>query len=499
VYLIKRYLNSADPAAPVWYIEGCEEALSSIVDRYALNGLSVFEAFNKLIDRKRGFGWRIVTWAEAGAPVVIYVYSLLDVATQWMPANPDPVLVNMDGVDDATLVINFDNRPRYHELVVRGGPVSVCGTWDVEVGNLEAGWSPELEAEYVADTDENRSAARYSDVYSRIRVPADWDGNLLDGPALPLVLADCSLDWTAMAPLFIHARRFAPIIPYPEADQEAGAEGVEWRNMAALIPVDDVWNFIEKIGTGENAEGTPAHVRPNDSELGVIVKSRVNHILAGADWAGDSDIDPEYSYLDLALTAMLETDQELHVTLMLPSPALGELVRRKVIELPDAVMWIVLPGTAYDIQDGALLEEVELRVVRDDRAMLYMAADFAQLWFGRPRASVTLEVQNVIPVHPVGTMIAGFVGHTMCPVGTAVTRRRWDFTRNRMTVQTNYEEMDATLSGQMRAPARELGPAPMVGTAEYYATRPPMVGTADYYAGRRPSEGTADWWASRGL
>jgi hypothetical protein len=81
-----------------------------------------------------------------------------------------------------------------------------------------------------------------------------------------------------------------------------------------------------------------------------------------------------------------------------------------------------------------------------------------------------------------------------------------------MTVQTNYEEMDATLSGQMRAPARELGPAPMVGTAEYYATRPPMVGTAeyyaqrppmagtaDYYAGRNPSEGTADWWASRGF
>jgi hypothetical protein len=298
-----------------------------------------------------------------------------------------------------------------------------------------------------------------------------------------------------MAPLFLSARRFGPVIPYPESDQTLDGQGVEYRHMAVFMLVNDVWNYIEKIGVGENAEGSPAHARPNDTELGVIVKARVNHILAGLGWGGASEVSPEYDYCDLVLTAMLETDQEIHVTLPLPAPGLGEIKRTKVIEMPDALLWIVLPGTAYDIEDGALLHETELRIVRDDREMLYAVTDFARLWFGRSRASVGLEIHNVLPAHPVGSMIGGIIGHTNCSVGTAVTRRHWDFARCRMSVQTNYEEIDATLSGELRSPQGPgSGRRPVIGTADWYASQPPMIGTADYYAQRGPREGEAAWY-----
>jgi hypothetical protein len=42
----------------------------------------------------------------------------------------------------------------FDEIIVRGNPVCVCGTFSFADGTIEAGWTPEAEAAYIAADEE---------------------------------------------------------------------------------------------------------------------------------------------------------------------------------------------------------------------------------------------------------------------------------------------------------------------------------------------------------
>jgi hypothetical protein len=247
------------------------------------------------------------------------------------------------------------------------------------------------------------------------------------------------------APLFVPQKRFLRTIPYFESEAIAGRDR-DYRQFACFVETDDGWSYVDKAN--EDNAGPRAHVMASDSEFGIRLRTPANHIMA-LGWGGVSDTAAAYDWQTMIFTGMFETDQVASVVVYLPAEGLGPMTRRKIIEVKDAQIWGILPGTVYDVQDGALVREPIGVDARNNMAMIMKVADYAITWFGRPRASVTLEIRSVLGVHPVGSMIAGIVGWNNMLVGTVVTRRTWLFQRCEMTVATNWEEIDWSLTGLM--------------------------------------------------
>ncbi len=467
-----------------WEVVGARDALDAIVSEHDLQGLTPLQAINRLIDYKRGLTWRIVT--SGSGTVYLYVFSILmfpaGFGDVYVPANEDQAFISLTGALDASARLNVTDLTRYDTICVRGGRIGTCCSLSFADGTLVEGWDADTETAYEAGSDieeataEQHDAARtvdaYRHVYQRFTVPSDWNFYSGDGEGGTLYNAvpGCSWDGTVsadtVAVCFPPGLEFERMIPIEDDAPEFGGDS-EFREPFVLIEATDsddntAYRFIDRLDALESH--TNIGLRMIDGQLAFQLNARIPHVLALNHWAegaADSSVEPLYDYESIIATVFFETDAHLQVVASVPGNWVSETGKTKLIEMPEANAWYIVPGTVTDIDDGELVKS-DGGLLRDDSTVLRQTAAFASAWYGQQRATAEITFQNIGMWLPVGFLLTGLIDNWhLQEIGTIVTRRTWDFVRRTTTVETGFRELqegkpDAGMGVLEKAPTRNV-------------------------------------------
>ncbi len=480
--VINAFDDEGNPTAPICFDftgEGLY-VLSQITEEVRLEGLSYWQALDRIIDRKRGVGYRLVP--DFGANMIwVYVYSnfaeAISFADLTIPAAAYQDIISFSGQRMQKPELTINRLSAYDRVVVRGGPVYSCFTASYADETLVEGWTSELESAYadgssaedatVDEHDAERATEKYRRVYTAHLLPPEFDwlvgdalgGDLPEGNAnnaAPDVTLDGEVDDTEQSYNFRLGKRFERFLPLTA--EGSTAQRPEYLKPLAIVYVPEggeeetgAYAVVDKL----DALGLyPASLDVLDDDLGILVRPRLGHAFGldtySVETAADSNIEPQIDYTTMIVTVNVALDKRLQVVLPIPVTS-TELSRAKIIEMPDAVAWWIVPGTVIDVLDGEL-ERHEGGLVRDDGWRLRQMALAAAAWFGRPRATLRWKTETITLWYPVGMMVralAGPEGYT--DIGTSISETTWRFdgSAQSTTTVTGYEELDfAAIAGE---------------------------------------------------
>lgn len=448
-YLFANYVGPY--SALNWNITGDYEYLFSLAEEWDFEGLSVFEAMNRLIDRRRGLGWFLNTDGESTVWIVVYE-TISEFGDTFGFAGYRDV--------DPTLTIN--PVAQYDQIFVRGGPVCSCFTLGFADGTLIEGWSTDDQDDYEAGSDKAspdagdhdlaRTADKFENVFTRYDVPDDWDGRAGDGEGgtlyetIPVNYFDGTIDYTTGYAPHKPGLRFEDFLPIL-LPQASTAGEPEFQKPFGVILYDGDNYFVDKLPEEPEELNKNISFETLDDGLAIRVKANPAHFLAANHWsetAEDTDTDPLIDYESIIATVFMRTDTHIKALATVPGAYWSDTPRIKTLNLPDATYWRIIPGTVIDVVDGELVKSAGL-TVRDDSARVAALA-LAAAWWYQKRNTVKYTVQNISFRHPIGDQIAwisGPEGYT--PVFTTVTRRKWSFHGDQgctTEVETGYTEID---------------------------------------------------------
>jgi len=443
-------------------VDGATEPLEEIIEEHDFYGQSVLSAINQLIDRRYGLNWRLLVPSEPGGTVILYVFSQLAYSLQIgdveVPANPVQAVVPIVNNHAIDPVMSFDATHQFDSVEVRGANVLVCGTFSQTDGTLTKGWTDAEQSAYEnpghADADENdiaRRAEKFDKVYQNFRVPSDWDGYLGNGVgggkfnAYPSVLYDATVDVEDQSVFWKGERRFEHEIPI---EVESGDEDAppEYRRAFAVVkhPESGKYSYVEKAWPEDDDARFPGTMSILPREMGFIVRPEINHVYGKNHFTNeDTNVTPAFDHATLIMTAAWRIDAQLRAAGIIPGQNITETGRTKVIMVPEAEYWLILPNTVTDVEDGDLVRDfTEYEVVRDDISRLQQILALSLVWFGFARGTMAMRVKNITPAWPASTLILGTQGTWHATVlGTVVTKKTWNFDANETEVNTGNDEI----------------------------------------------------------
>lgn len=421
---------------------GAIEPLQQIIEEHNFYGQSVLQAINTLIDRRYGLNWRLLIPDAPGGTCYVYVFSQLAYPLQIgdveVPANPVQSVVPIVGNHAIDPVMTFDALHQFDSVEVRGANILACGTFSYADATLVKGWTDAIETQYIAAEDDARRSDKYDAVYQRHVVARDWAGGLGNGEGVaqyknahPSVTDDGDVDIDTVAPFWQGERRFEREIPIEKVGLDADAP-LEYEAAFAAIkhPEDNTWALVEKTWP-EDLE-FPAQFSLTPRDMGVMIKpSTQNHQYAlnhfDADGDPGSETDPVFDYETLLVTAAFRTDAQLRAIGQVPGQVITETGRTKIIDVPEAEYWVILPNTVTGVEEGALVRAyADYEVVRDDSDRIKQILALALVWFGFARGTMTMTVKAITPAWPSGGLILGAAGTWHATIlGTVVTKKRY--------------------------------------------------------------------------
>lgn len=466
-YLLSNFVGEGIP----FTVAGATAPLAQIIEEHDFYGQSVLSAINQLIDRRYGLNWRLLVPVNGGT-VILYVFSQLAYSLQIgdvaVPANPVQAVVPIVNNHAIDPVMTFDALHQFDSVEVRGANVLVCGSFSNADGTLTKGWTTDEQTAYENpghdDPDENdiaRRAEKWEKVYQNFRVPSDWDGYLGDGEgglgagteidpadkfnAHPVVLLDSTIDVNEQSTFWQGERRFEHEIPI---EVESGDEDAppEYRRALAIIkhPTTNKYSYVEKAWPEDDDARFPGTMSILPREMGVMIRPEINHVYGLNHFTNeDTNVTPAFDHEDLIVTAAFRIDAQLRAAGIIPGQFLTETGRTKVILVPEAEFWMILPNTVTDIEDGDLVRAYsDYEVVRDDTARMQQILALSLVWFGFARGTMAMRVKNITPAWPASTLILGAQGTWHATVlGTVVTKKTWNFDANETEVNTGNEEI----------------------------------------------------------
>lgn len=480
-YLLDRH----GPTGITWELGGLSDDLNHLCEVVDVEGMTLFQALNTLIDRRRGYSWCVRTTGEG--TVTIHVFSLRKTAVasgaKVFSANADQITATLHAVDylDAP-VIRYERQTVYDEVRVQGGHVKTCFSASFGDATLEAGWTSaqqELyrlaasnEAGYADLTYEEKVAANQrvraqqalARVFQVFRIPYDWNWYAGDGAGgattnvNPVVAANGVLTPSVDANAFNQDRPILPRLPLWEgvdysdpawpSSLDADAEPALRRPLALLKDLEG--NYRNAMDLRDPDLPNARTVQPMTREMGLIVRFAPSHLIARDRWdsAGTPAVDsiePAWDYNDLIATVAVETDERLQVVEQSPDYPVGEFNRTKLIVIPDAEVWYLAENTVVDVADDGTLKRVAAAAtVRDDAPRLRTIARLAIEWYGTPRAALHYKAKEIVGSAGIGYLIttAQIGAATTLDVNTPVTKLQWDFTRQSTEIQTNWWDVD---------------------------------------------------------
>jgi len=484
-----------------------------------VQGRTVWDILNELANPALGLGWRIdcpnAEQTDAVAEVKFFTHFSADLSAGGViiPGNSDVHDLTIGDKRTLEQCAVQENRAGYADRIeVLGERIVVCCSVSYADGTLEKAWSDSAETAYkeagkkLANgtlnpaydalptnvqallNDQRRGDDRLGAVFTRFKMPDDWDWEVGDGeggggwnPTRRYTDRNGAV-WTGASPSFgwRHRRPLLRWLPLYEdvnyADPAAwdystidpltglpvAIPGVIPRPYMASLRVPLVFVYHAAGGVPEmrwrlaeinEAETPGAHVGVSADAMHIKVDFGPNHLLAHNHWTGaePTEADPEvggFDWQELIATIALELDTRLKVEEVVNPLATPGQERVRTIEVPGAQVWVVVPNTVVGIDaDGALLrvpaDTVPVSghwargVVRNDYPMLVAVATVCAAWLRTTRHNVVLTAPGTgIPgLSPYGSLAPGQMLRWLDPgtpqataVNSPVTRVMYDNT-----------------------------------------------------------------------
>ena len=467
-YILKYF--ATDATGFTWQVSGEVGALASLYDEFDLNGMTVFDALNELISTKRGLAWRCIP-DESANVFFIDVVSILDqpfaLGDVTIPANTEQEVVWWEGSLTAEPKIVKTDHSRYDVVRALGDNVMSTASFSITDGTLEPAWTAEMQAEYCAGSvdpgadgemhDVARTASKFKDVFTKFRVPTDWDGFTVDAiedvfrNAVP-GCDDLGVIYDTIEPdIFTGWQKFEPRLPWPDRSEVADQERLDYEKFSVIMvhPDDYTFHFVDKFDV---VDLPAASVELADNELAFWIHPKLNHQYAlnvFDDETYDTEIEPEIDYRNIYVTGMFETDVRLQVTIRLPHYGSGTHYKEKVIQCPGLTAHYVVPGTVVDLVDGDFVcygsteyPGYEDYLERWDGDRLLAIAAFAAGYYGTARYAVDLTIHEATAAHYPGSMISVALGMSYAqPIHTIVQSRTIDLREQETRVKTSVYDL----------------------------------------------------------
>lgn len=498
---------------PHFELGGQRAVLTKMNGVTQMEGRTPWAVLNELISRNRGL---VLAPVVNGDTVTLMVDTILDtsvsVGSVTLPANQNRYSLNLDSfieLDHARVV--YSVATKFDRIEFRGARLLACGTFSHQDGTLEMGWkSAEAENEDDASdekayqngikdrydaledylghepddsekaeaNDHYRQDVRFEMIYTKHRVPRNWDGYVGDakGGGKMVLLAQCSDDGTvavsSAAPLWMAGKYFETWLPFQEGvdysvnppvvtGQRDGAEPAYVRPFALIEDpsgylIADEPQYHQTDRPALRYEHCAAHLSVLPRELAIMVEANPRHLYAKGTFITDQQAEehaeptnaaPQFDYRKLLATLAVRLDTVLRLVVTRDGAGANAMRRTLVVDVPDAEYWFCAANTVVGVQPLSGLKRVAGQLVlRNDIARLKERAPLAKAWYCRDRASITVPIRRIDKFVPLGALIDSAVtAGTRRAVGTVVTSQGWDFDSGVTTVQTQWAELD--LSG----------------------------------------------------
>jgi len=435
---------------------------------------TVLSLLNNLLHRGRLLNW----WLEvveddpdAGGDVVELVTQTIlkeDLFTDLPPGPNDQIAghtipkstrqlhLTFDVDKETTCVVKDSGLPTCDQVVVRGRPLQyVCtvGFSKLRTDNLEdwsPDWTPAEEEKYrtAASGDPNyaalslvdaqranavsRSRVTLEDVFSRFKIPADWNGKDVSGNEVFAAYKGMQnihgntpwVSWKLMPNLplyygFDYATHAADLVGQKIAGiQDEPENDREYLPILLFFARPDTDNFVLGQEMGRLAElgsvsaddipacTAAASVGKDGRSLRVRVSGKPQHVIAGESFVQlpEDDYGGVYDYQQLRATVALENG--LHIEHRYPDNVAGnvDLIRVHEIRAADHYEEIYLVGgTAVDVtSDPSYLEGllttgqgVWIERPREASRQLAALAKIAYAWYSEPHRVVSITTTRL--------------------------------------------------------------------------------------------------------
>lgn len=238
----------------------------------------------------------------------------------------------------------------------------------------------------------------------------------------------------------------------------------------------DVWEYGHELASksvfgDEDARQFSTRLSVLDKELGFRIQvgaSGGQQLIALEDWDNAAETKEEYDpetdegngvdFKDMIVTGTIEWDDRIRKRIQSPVPATPFVTslrpsREMYIDVPDARLDFLLPGTVTDIDDaGALVQSSIGDIIRDDRRRITRIAEVAAEWFGRKRQALQLRYKQLRPPTNgsdkivIGDLITSIGAVYSDPeVNSVVTSIVFEMTDSpTTTVETSFAHLDIT-------------------------------------------------------
>lgn len=176
---------------------------------FSVDGMTLWQALNQIIDRRRGFGFYLyVDPSSEQLELRVFGFNKDEInlepeaesSAPTIPANENLRSFDFETALDVQVAKTvYDANSTYRQILVRGARKTSTFTLSWKDGTLRDDWRPEDETAYdVAASDQPgyaalkqserrlrnhrvRSEEKLARVYSWFRIPKDWDGKVKDG------------------------------------------------------------------------------------------------------------------------------------------------------------------------------------------------------------------------------------------------------------------------------------------------------------------------------
>lgn len=411
--IVRYLLINYTPPDLAMFVDGQDGELDKIVDVHdASKWRSIWDALNRLIDRKRGLGFRIEHNQELNTNrVKVFTIAKDDIAVGSVTMAKNDNQVDFTLPESLPFVHIVDEIPfketilsKATKVVVRGQRVKATGTFSFDDGTLEEGWrtiGQDLpEDRYIAgkdalsstapstqrDKDTNRRQQHHGGLWSRLVVPPTFDWRVGDGlagtstRAEPLAITpfdDGSFDTTTVGATWRGNKRFLRTTPFlvgweysispPNPYAATDRSHPEYEPMMVFVNdtflhADDVQNHVQ-TGYSYRIDKIPLEFvkssgyRPLDDDMGVQLTIDPIHYFSGDDFriSHDTAVDvfTEFDYREIVCTATVELDVRQRVVRTL---ATHDTERTIIVDVPDAEYWYVAPETIVDVGEPAIAD-----------------------------------------------------------------------------------------------------------------------------------------------
>jgi hypothetical protein len=467
--------------------EPCEFALtgSSYLEPFfptiEVEGHSVWQALNDLINPSRGLHWRLeYDDALNIAEIIVGSMAVTSISIPGggtLPAAASQVALTDTDATEWRVSINQRGDRRYDNVVCRGARRRAVFTVSMTSENLEPSWRSADEDTYKAAigsdaeiNDAYREGNRFERVYQCFQIPPDWNGASNDGGSVPTISTPAcptvpqgSTSIVGVQPTAMPGLRLLRTLPirvgydYDDATAPTARDPdniySEWQRPFAVVDDDGEgsWRFTHATGKtnddGEKRSGFSFSVLDGTPGVQFSPPQGMPHTLAlnhfDPEVDGASDQAPLVDYATVRCTVcgewdafceakypLLDADSDPLQTLYI---SIGERARFD---------WLAA-GTIYDVNNGALESVSSGGPLRDDRELCEQVARIAYEWYGVERADVQIQsalTEGIVQPGDLITVIGN--GAAAVTVNSIVSQITYSLERGGTSISAGFAELD---------------------------------------------------------